>query len=190
MKLAQTLSPENSKQILYMENYNGKSLVVYENEELIWLCFDNVVQSAIYKTMPYRSALPHSYVMLLPLLHDAPPKSVLELGAGALSTQRYLRATHPEIDMLSVEANRKMIEISREHFPMFEQLNVVQADAFAFVDTAQQSDTKYDWIMVDLFYGADSPIHNETKAFMSKLSHLLTPSGWLIINVLTKDEKN
>ncbi len=189
MKLAQTLSPENSKQILYMNKHSGKNLVVYENDELIWLTCDDVLQSAIYKEVPYRSVLPHSYVMLLPLLYDEEPKTILELGAGALSTQRYLRTSHPDVEMLSIEYDQHMIDISRDYFPAFEQLEVLHADAFEYVDKLQGSGEKFDWLMVDLFYGADSPMHKTPKAFLAKLTTLVAAKGWLIINILTKDKK-
>lgn len=189
MKLAQTLSPENSKQILYMSKHDGNSIVVYENDELIWLTYDNVLQSAIYKAAPYRSVLPHTYVMLLPLLHDVEPTSILELGAGALSTQRYLNAAYPNIKMQSVEFNKQIIDICRDYFPAYDQLNVIHADAFKYVDELLQHKESYDWLMVDLFYGVESPIHQNPKAFLSKLSNLLNKEGWLIVNVLTKESE-
>lgn len=187
MKLAQTLSPENSKQILYMNKHENKNIVVYENDELIWLTYDSILQSAIYKTPPYRSVLPHTYIMLLPLLHDQEPASILELGAGALSTQRYLKAAYPDIQIQSVEYNRQIIDICRDYFPLFEQLNIVHADAFNYVDQLLQDQQSFDWLMVDLFYGVESPIHQNPKAFFRKLAKLVNNEGWLIINVLTKE---
>lgn len=188
MKLAQTLSPENSKQILYMNKQDEESLIVYENDELIWLTCNDILQSAIYKVAPYRSALPHSYVMMLPLLHDKAPATILELGAGALSAQRYLKAAYPEIEMLSVEYNEKIIDISKHYFPAFEQLNVLHADAFVYVDELIKKERKVDWLMVDLFYGVESPIHQAPKPFINKLARLVNQQGWLIVNVLTKDQ--
>lgn len=187
MKLAQTLSPENSKQILYMSKQDNKSIVVYENDELIWLTYDNILQSAIYKAPPYRSVLPHTYIMLLPLLHDQEPTSVLELGAGALSTQRYLKAAYPDIQIQSVEYNRQIIDICRDYFPLFEQLNIIHADAFNYVDQLLATQQSFDWLMVDLFYGVESPIHQNPRAFLRKLAKLVNSEGWLIINVLTKE---
>lgn len=188
MKLAQTLSPENSKQILYMNKQDGDSIIVYENDEMIWLTFNDVLQSAIYKEAPYRSVLPHSYIMLLPLLHDKEPSNVLELGAGALSTQRYLKAAYPSIEILSVEYNEKMIELSKDYFPAFEQLNVKHADAFEYVDQLIEENNEYDWVMVDLFYGVESPMHDAPKPFITKLVRLMNQNGWLIVNILTKDK--
>lgn len=188
MKLAQTLSPENSDRILYMTMHDGKPLVVYENDQLRWLSFDNVVQTAIYLEPPYRSALPHSYIMLLPLLYDKVPNKVLELGAGGLSAQRYLVSAYPQVDMLSIEYNQTMIDICQHYFPAFAQLKVKQADAFAYVDELQSGDERFDWLMVDIFYGAESPIHNDAMAFTTKLAKLVADQGWLIINVLTKDQ--
>lgn len=188
MKLAQTLSPENSKQILYMNQQDDESIIVYENDELIWLTYDGVLQSAIYKEAPYRSALPHSYVMMLPLIHDELPKTVLELGAGALSAQRYIASAYPEIEMVSVEFNKKIIDLSEQYFPAFDTLNVIHADAFAYVDQLVLAQHKVDWLMVDLFYGVESPLHDAPKPFIQKLVSLVEQDGWLIVNVLTKDQ--
>lgn len=189
MKLAQTLSPENSKQILYMNKQDDDTIIVYENDEMIWLTFNDVLQSAIYKEAPYRSVLPHSYIMLLPLLHDKEPSKVLELGAGALSTQRYLKAAYPAIEMLSIEYNEKIIELSKDYFPAYAQLNVKHADAFKYIDQLIEDNNEYDWVMVDLFYGVESPIHDAPEAFIEKLAKLVCQNGWIIVNVLTKDKE-
>ena len=188
MKLAQTLSTENSKQVLYLHQEPDKTIVVHKNDELLWLTYNDILQSAISIEPPYRSVLPHSYVMLLPLLCDKEPNSILELGAGALSTQRYLRVTHPNIDMLSIESDEVIINACEKCFPIYQDLNVKQADAYLYIDEINAKHQTYDWVMVDLFHGADSPVHDSPIIFLQSLIQSVNEDGWLILNILTKEK--
>ena len=188
MKLAQTLSAENSKQVLYLHKDMEKTIVAHKNDELIWLTYNDVIQSAITIEPPYRSVLPHNYIMLLPLLYDKEPKSILELGAGALSTQRYLKLTHPSIKMLSIESDEEVLEACNQCFPMSYDLNVKCTDAYLYVSELQAKQKKYDWLMVDLFHGADSPVHESPLSFLQSLISITDDGGWLILNILTKDQ--
>lgn len=188
MKLAQTLSPENSDQILFFQKNNNRTLVIHKNKTLIWLTVDDIIQSAIQHTPPYRPVLPHCYVMLLPLLYDEKPKNVLELGAGGLSLQRYINQAHPDIMMTSVENDKQIIDTVREYFPDSQNLIVIQQDAYSYIDNMSENGTKFDWLIIDLFYGADSPIHNESELFFKKVCGLISEGGWLIVNILTKDK--
>ena len=188
MKLAQTLSSENSKQVLFLYNDDSKSIQVHQNDDFIWLTYNDVIQTAIEISAPYRSVLPHNYVMLLPLLFDNEPKTILELGAGALSTQRYLKHTRPNIKMTSVESEPIMLEICKQHFPDFSDLNVTLKDAYQYVEELSKTKNKFDWLMVDLFHGEQSPVHNSPKGLFNTLFELIESDGWLIINVLTKEK--
>ena len=188
MKLAQTLSAENSKQVLYLHKDQEKTIVVHKNDELMWLTYNDVIQSAITTTPPYRSVLPHNYVMLLPLLYDREPKSILELGAGALSTQRYLKLTHPNIQMLSVESDEEILKACKQCFPLSYDLSVEHTDAYLYVSELQANQQKYDWLMVDLFHGADSPVHESPFNFLQSLLSIVNENGWLILNILTKEQ--
>lgn len=187
MKLAQTLSAENSKQVLYLHQDTEKTIVVNKNDELIWLTYNDVIQSAITIEPPYRSVLPHNYVMLLPLLYDKEPKSILELGAGALSTQRYLKLTHPNINMLSIEADEEILKACNQCFPLSNELNVKLTDAYLYVNAIHDKQS-YDWLIVDLFHGADSPVHESPLSFLRSLLTVINDDGWLILNILTKDQ--
>ena len=188
MKLAQTLSPDNSEQILFLRKEKNIEVVVHENKDFIWLTMDNIVQSAIERKTPYRPILPHCFVMLLPLLHDKEPQTVLELGAGALAFQRYLSLTHPNIKMTSVEKSEIIINATDQCFPSFKPKNIINEDAYSFVNTEVKSQHTYDWVMVDLFYGAESPFLQDTQRFVEKLQNLINIEGWLVINMLTKDD--
>ena len=187
MKLAQTLSPDNSEQILFLHKEQNIDIIVYENKEIIWLTIDGIVQTAIERKIPYRPVLPHCFIMLLPLLHDKEPQKILELGAGAMAFQRYLSCSHPNIKMTSIESSAAVIEANKRCFPTTANENLVIADAYRFVDEVLEHQSKFDWIMVDLFYGKNSPFLQDTDSFVKKLQKLINKEGWLIINMLTKD---
>ncbi|NVK24654.1 MAG: hypothetical protein HWE10_06985 [Gammaproteobacteria bacterium] len=189
MKLAQSLSPDNSDRVLFFNKSENGVVAVYANQSAVWLMVNGVLQTAIELNTPYRPLLPHCFVMMLPLLHDKEPARVLELGAGAAALQRYLTFSHPSVAIKSIEHNEIIIEATKTCFPEFAALNIVRDDAYHYVDEMINTSKLFDWVMVDLFYGADSPLLKNTESFVKKLHKLVNDQGWLIINLLT-NEKN
>lgn len=189
MNLTQILMPDENTRQIYLLNSAVGRIQVFKNHQHTWMTIDDVVQSAIQNEAPYRTVLPHNIVMMLPLIHDRVPNSVLELGGGAQSNQRFLKACYPNLDFTSVELNKDVIEASNQYFPLAEKMNIVQQDAFEYVAQCVQQKKQFDWILVDLFKGADSPVDHAPHAFFDQLKKCLSEQGWLIINCLNTTEK-
>ena len=189
MNLAQTLTPDGNTQQLYLHNTDTGRMEILQNDSHVWLLLDGVVQSAIERTPPYRPILPHSLVMLLPLIHDKVPKRVLELGGGGLSCQRYLRHTQPSIEFTSVEANNTVIQAVTQYFPASEQLNVVHGDGFDAIAKQAASGQTVDWIMLDLSHDAELPLDDEHPALLNHIVQALAWDGWLIVNCMVQTEE-
>jgi spermidine synthase len=127
--------------------------------------------------------------MLLPMLHHKTPDFILELGGGGLSIQRYLSYAYPSINITSIEGSQKILDLVDEYFPVINQPSVIKQDAFSFIDSVQQNQTRYDWILSDLFQGDESPILIKNQRLFKQLYDLINPNGWLIINCLIDNDE-
>ena len=188
MNLAQTLTPNKDSRQLYFLRSNGLQIEILRDDKHIWLLVNEVVQSAIELKPPYRPILPHCLVMLLPLIHLREPRSILELGGGGLSFQRYLAHAHPGIAFTSVECNQDIIAAVQSNFPQSESLKVAHSDAFEYLRRCVKQQETFDWLIVDLFQGAQSPLENETEAYLPQLFDAVESEGWLILNCLNPDK--
>ena len=187
MDLWQTLlSNEQAKQLYFFQK-DGFRIEVIQNKDFYRLEINGVIQSAFANTAPYMPALSHCAVMLLPLLHDSRPTSVLELGGGGQSLQRYFKHAFPHIDFISIEAD-KDVNLALQSLPGFNQLSIVQTDAFEHIKECKNNNRQFDWLIVDLFAGADAPAQTKSDSFYRDLKELLNPGGWLIVNCLTDDK--
>lgn len=189
MNLAQILSPDKQAKVVYMNNDSNNRITIYQNENYTWLLVQDVIQSAIENQKPYRPILPYCFVMLLPMLHHKAPNSILELGGGGLSIQRYLSYAYPAIKMTSIEGSQKILDVVDEFFPTINQPSVIKQDAFSFIDSAQNNQTRYDWILSDLFHGDESPILIKNQILFKQLYDLINPNGWLVINCLLDNDE-
>lgn len=190
MKLAQTLTPDNENITLYMVKTAFGNIEIKRSDQQTWLMVDNVVQTAIENTPPYRSLLPHNYIMLLPLNYDLEPKSILELGGGGLFINRYLHMTRPTIHVKSIESCHNTIQAVEKYFPKTPTLDVVHMDAWDYLAHPSNERETFDWIIIDLFQGANSFLSRAKKSIFTEVASLLDKNGWLIINILDTSEDN
>ena len=170
--------------MLFSYKRKGNTTIVYNNREMTWIEVNGVVQSAISNEAPFRPLLPHYFIMLLPLIHDTKPNTILELGAGALALQRYLKITQPDIDIKSVEYDSTIIKACTQTFPKFEGQQIIQQDAYSYIEKAVKKKALYDWVIVDLFDGKHSSFIDNMKKFTNQIKLVLNHNGWLIINTL------
>lgn len=185
MTVTQTFNPDKNPQLLYQTETKQGELKVVTNEHHMWISIDDVLQTAINLEPPYISAFPHVVLILLPLLHEAAPRTILELGAGGLAIQRFMANAHPDIRMISVEMDEDIIDAVKNYFPASDKLNVIRADAFDFIKFSKTKQSQYDWLIVDLYQGDNSPIYDLSSSHIDDLHSLITTDGWLMLNCLT-----
>ncbi len=183
MDIEQIITPGKDTRQLYFNNDNSR-VEIYQNQEHTWLMIDGIVQSAINNQPPFRPVLPHSLVMLLPLIHDVKPQSILELGGGGLSTQRYVRTSFPQIEFISCELNQGLTDTVRACFPGSESLTVVTEDAHALTSRFASQQKKFDWVMIDLYDGGECAIEHRQQ-LLKDCQIILSEGGWLIFNHLS-----
>ena len=189
MNLAQTQYPDKEAKLIYMSDCSSDQITIYKNEKYTWLLVSDVVQSAIENKLPHRPIISCYFVMLLPLLHHKIPDTILELGGGGLSIQRYLSYAYPSIKMTSVEENVDILTAVNSFFPPINKPSITQQNAVEFINSAEKSKKKFDWVLTDLFHGDQSPDFVKSKGFYRQLFELIKPNGWLIINFLTNSSE-
>jgi len=116
------------------------------------------------------------------------PSTALVLGYGAGSVAHILQHELAlDTAITGVDADPVMLRIAQEHFPppRPERIQLVQADAFAFV---REAAGPYDLVLVDLFRDLDFAEVVESPEFLGGLKRLLAPGGLLLLNTITHDE--
>lgn len=111
------------------------------------------------------------------------PASILVLGGGAFTIPQHLSQQVPNATIDVVEIDPELLTISREHFGYTDPSNVtpVFSDARSYVN---QSDKRYDVILVDVYGDTSIPFSFITKEYGESLAKLLTPGGIVAANVI------
>jgi spermidine synthase len=139
------------------------------------LTLDNVIQLSERDNMGYHEMLTH-----VPMLAVENPRRVLIVGGGDGGTlQQVLR--YPSVEEVVIcELDRRVVELSREHFPFFgdpwsdPRVRLIIRDAFAFL---QENPGQFDVILSD----TTDPIGMAERLFSDEFYRLmvnsLTPGG-------------
>jgi predicted membrane-bound spermidine synthase len=118
-----------------------------------------------------------------------PVKNVLVLGSGLGSAVHILdkKGFYPTFTL--VDKDEKVLELallllkpSQKH-----RVTTVCADAEEFVE---QNDSKYDLIIVDLFFGRVVPAFVSTEDFIKKCRNCLNNDGIFIMNYMLNNEED
>ncbi|MEZ4334032.1 MAG: fused MFS/spermidine synthase [Myxococcota bacterium] len=125
-----------------------------------------------------------------PLLALAPARRrrVLILGLGAGSVARLARALAPEARIVGVELDAEVVQLARTHFELDALgLEVVQADARAWLERAVERPERFDAILEDVFIGRGDAVHKPD--WIPDPAHLharrlLARGGLLVSNTL------
>ena len=168
--------------VLYRANSNyGELLVIeyrngdyrerrYLNEQLIQNTYDPITRKSRSLFSGALRWLAHAYT---PKLEKA---LCIGMGVGVVPMQ----LVHDGIEVDVVEINGAVVPMAEQHFDFdSSKLKVIISDGRQYLN---QTDKRYDAIILDAFLGDSSPSHLMTKeAFESILDHL-TPQGVLVIN--------
>ena len=187
MNLAQTLSFDGPAQLIYMSKKEGERITIYRNQHHTWLLVNDILQSAVENQAPYRPAISYFWVMLLPLLHHKVPGSVLELGGGGLSIQRYLSHAYPSISVKSIEKSSEILAAIENYFPRILNPSIINQDAFSWVDKAVLNQQQFNWVLTDLYIAEHALITSNNTRVLNQLYSLIAEGGWFIMNCLTDD---
>ena len=112
----------------------------------------------------------------------AKPSSMLFVGLGAGSLPRYLSARYPRTRLDAVEIDPEVPPIARRYIalPAARNLKVIVREGREFIRGQTE---KYDFVLVDAYFGAEIPLHLATLEFMDELRRILQPGGIVVANL-------
>lgn len=111
------------------------------------------------------------------------PDDILILGGGAFTLPEYLGEQLPNSQIDVVEIDPRLNEIAQEHFFFTQPSNVelIFTDARSYVN---QTDKKYDLIIVDVYGDASIPFSLLTTEYGEKVASSLKQDGIVLANIL------
>ena len=121
------------------------------------------------------------------MLPERAPRSALLLGLGAGTLAHLLTRRFPEVRIVGVDIDARLIAFARQHFDLaLSNLDIVIGDAFAFVAGCQNH---FDYVAVDLFRGHDFQRGALARAFLRQLRSIAGPDGEIAVNFF-KDRRS
>jgi spermidine synthase len=111
------------------------------------------------------------------------PRQALVLGLGGGTLVALLHARWGTFPIVGVDHDQNILEAAQQvgWLPR-DELDVVVADAFEFVQTCQ---TRFDYIAIDLYTGEQMVGRTCGKPFLRRVRSLLQPRGGLAINLFS-----
>ena len=166
---------------LYTRLTAYQSWEVFEKDGIRFLRGDRALQSSL-RLEDMQPALNYQRWQPAALLLNPEIDSLLVLGMGAGTTDRYLRQARPDLRADYVDIDAAIPEIA-ERFFFFEpgplaRTHVIDARRFL---TA--TDQRWDYIYSDAYIGLAVPFHLTTVEFFDLVRRRLNPGGVLGINL-------
>jgi spermidine synthase len=136
-----------------------------------------LIEGVIQSVSISREPLAFGYWPLM--LPDFAPRSALVLGLGGATIPHLLVDRFGPLPITVIEKDPDVIALARRVFGIPRKTDIVEADAFTWVDAA---DDTFDYIAEDLFEHNRVPALVFARPFLRKLKELLTPGGLLALN--------
>ena len=161
-----------------------QALEVIERDGIRFLRGDRAMQSALY-VHNLEPALVYQRWQPAALLLNPEIDSVLVLGMGAGSTDRYLRQARPDLEADYVDIDPAVPEIAERFFSFepgpLKRTHVVDARRFL-----TGTEKRWDYIYSDCYIGLAVPFHLTTAEFFDLVRRRLNPGGVLGINLAAR----
>ena len=152
-----------------------------------WIHFGSPeIQSLIDMRRPAYPVLDYSAAMLYGLVLHQRPQTVLSLGSGAGTFERFFQHYLPEVGLESVESCEAMTRLAREFFLLPPQVQPVHMQAAAFLTT---NTAEYDLILCDLFGFRGHPDDLYSAEFYHSCYAHLAAEGVLVVNLLSVEQE-
>jgi spermidine synthase len=181
----------NSSGLLVHKDYRDNHHVeIKDNGDYRSLYFGSgFLQSQMSLINPHELVLSYTRFMLLPLLINTNPKSILMVGLGSGSFVRFFSHHFPQCLIEAVDCSQHVINVARGYFqlPENEQVAISCADGYRFLQDNMHK--KYDLILIDAFddQGMAPTIYDEP--FLALCAKCLTTNGIVSCNLWSSDKK-
>ncbi|MFN8223750.1 MAG: fused MFS/spermidine synthase [Gaiellales bacterium] len=159
-------------------------MVVVDDEDSRFLRFDNSFQSGMYLADPFRTRFAYTDHLHVALAYAPRAQRVLVIGLGGGAVPKRLWRDFPGLTVDVVELDPDVVTAARRWFelpPDDERLHVTVSDGRRFLE---ETDERWDVIMLDAFYADGVPFHLTTLEFIELLRERLHPGGVVATNVI------
>ena len=158
-------------------------LLVVDDENSRYLRFDSSFQSGMYLDDPVRTRFAYSDYLHLGLAYNPNAKKILIVGLGGGSTQKRLFRDFGDVEITTVELDPEVVDAAYKWFELPRDPRVVVEvdDGRQYL---QQTDERFDVIMIDAFYSDGVPFHLTTLEFVELMKERLTTGGVIATNVI------
>ena len=186
LKTIEHLTPDQITLVASSECVMGR-IRVREGAGFRWLLSGgSSVQSLMSLKAPTKLLMPNQIAMLFGLLLIDEVDTLLNLGMGGGSFERFFKQLYPKCSMTSVESNDDVIRFAREHFGLPSDLQVVTAFAEEFVQT---SNGTYSLIFCDIFEQEKNPACVSDARFYQDIKSVLSSDGALVLNTVPESDE-
>ncbi len=173
--------------LLHKTTEGSEVIQVHEHDGLRWAyCGGQSLISAFRPKAPYELVFPNHHSMLCSLLVCEYTDAILNLGFGLGAFERYFGHYYPALDIVSVDDNPVMVELSRAWFEIPQSHCVVIESAYNHLCSSTQ---KYGVILCDIFFGDMHSNSLYESQFYAAIAQCLKPGGVMAINLSPTSEQ-
>ena len=140
------------------------------------------VQSVLEKT-DNLTGMYYDYALAAPFMTNADlqdGEDVLVLGMGSGTYARQLMRYLPDTSVSGVEIDRKITSLAHEYFQLPDSVPVTEYDGRAYLN---ETDQKYDVIMVDAYQDITIPFQMSSTEFFQSVKGHLKSGGVMVVNL-------
>ena len=176
------ITPEGS-QIIYERDSAYHRIFVTESNESRYLRFDSTWQSGMSLTDPDESVFSYTDFFQLSWIFNPDIKNILIVGLGGGSAPKKFYTDFPEVIIDVAEIDPVVVKVAEDYFhlPQDERIRVSAEDGRTYL---ARSDSKYDLIVLDAFFGQSVPFHLMTEEFLDLTRDHLTDKGVVMANII------
>ena len=120
------------------------------------------------------------------IIRQAHARNILIIGCAGGTLATMLR--HLNFKVTVVDINAMAFAIARRYFKLPEDVRCIRKDGIAYITTTKKH---YDAVVIDVF-GSNNivPPQFTTPSFFQSVENILSPKGIMIMNVITKNDKD
>jgi len=178
-------------QLVYRKDSLYHQIFVYRQGSIVTLRFGKSRfagrQSELDLGNLWRHCLEYTELAYCGLLYKPDPAKILVVGLGGGTIPRDMHHYLPEAEIDVVELDPEILKVAEEyfHFEQDEKLRVHVADGRMLVRklSREQSETKYDMVILDAFNSDYIPFHLMTREFLKEVQGILSDDGVVVANV-------
>jgi len=180
--------------VAYTRESNYYSIMVLDRDDSIKiLSLDHLIHSFVKPDDPAYLDYPYLKVFAEIVKYETrenPRPSMLHLGGGGYSFPRYMEAIYPGSVNYVIEIDPAVTEVAYEELGLSKETSIrtYNQDARLFL-TEQRTDTKYDFVIGDVFNDMSTPYQLTTLEFDRLVKANLNESGIYLINIIDKYEE-